>query len=177
MQYVIKELIAQMVYTLKADSAFDGFTVRRHAGEVNILMFQSPEYWRAMISHVPFVFVKYQGKIGTPMDALKGAWTHEVVFSAYVGTKSLSLESGTESAESAETVLAKIFDLWHGRAFYSQQTWASNIPVLSGTQITTSGFKQLRVLQENGGQDERLMIMLPEITIYETQYNARFLVY
>jgi hypothetical protein len=100
---------------------------------------------------------------------------HELEFTAYVGTK--SLKSKEEAIEEAEVYLAKIFDLWHGKMFYSQQTFASVIPILSGVQITTSGFNQQRSLLEAGGQDERLIMALPEITLFETKYNVRLLVY
>jgi len=174
MQYVIDDLIGQLIYTLKADSAFSSMTVDRHSGEVNILLFTNPAYWEGMLRVAPFVLVKYNGKIGTPVSAIKKVWMHELEFSAYVATKNLGDKN--TAAKEAEALLAKIFDLWHGRAFYSTKTLDTNIPLLGGVQITTSGFNQQRVLLEAGGQDERLVMALPEIILYETKYNARLLV-
>lgn len=176
MQYVIKDLIGQLIDTLRTDSVVKQIpTIRRHCGEVNILLFTNPTYWEGLIQKVPFIFVKYNGKIGTPVNTLKTVWMHELEFSAYVGTK--SLKDKESAIEEAEVYLAKIFDLWHGKMFYSTQSFATQVPVLSGTQITTSGFNQQRSLLEAGGQDELLIMALPEITLYETKYNARFLVH
>jgi len=173
MQYVVKDLIGQLVDTLKADSVFTDVAVARHVGEVNILLFQNPAYWEGMIKKIPFVLVKYNGRIGTPVDTSKTVYYHDLEFSAYVAAK--SLKSKEDATEEAEVYLARIFDLWHGRMFYAQQTWASNVPLLGGTQITTSGFNQQRSLVESGGQDERMIMTLPEITLYETKYTARLL--
>jgi len=176
MQYVIKDLIGQLIDTLRTDSVVKQIpTIRRHCGEVNILLFTNPTYWEGLIGKVPFIFVKYNGRTSAPMNTTKTAFLHEVEFSAYVGTK--SLKDKESAIEEAEVYLAKIFDLWHGKMFYSQQSFASVIPILSGVQITTSGFNQQRSLLQAGGQDERLIMALPEITLYETKYNARFLVH
>lgn len=168
-----------MTDTLKADSVFADVNVKRHAGEVNILMFNNPAYWQGLISLLPFVLVKYQGRTGVNVpNTIKTLYQHEVEFKAYVATTSTALESGNEAIASAEILLARIFDLWSGRMFYSTNSFASNILVLNSTnQITTAGFKQFRPLMESGGQDEKLVMMLPEITLYETRYNARLSVY
>ena len=176
MQYVIGDMINQMTATLKDDSVFSGMTVRRHAGEVNIMLFRDPTYWRDMLAVAPFVLVKYQGREAVRGDGDGGIWYHTLTFSAYVATRSEALKSGIESSEAAEILLAKMFDLWHGKMFLSNQTWAPGIPILSGTQITTTGFNQQQPLFESGGQDERLIMALPEITLYETKYNVRMVV-
>jgi hypothetical protein len=98
---------------------------------------------------------------------------HQLEFGLYVGTK--SLKNKDEATEEAEVYLAKIFDLLHGRMYNSQQTFADNIPRLSGIQITTTGFNQIQPLFEAGGQDERLIMALPEITLYETRYTVKLL--
>ena len=176
MQYVIKDLIGQLVDTLRTDSVVTQIpTIRRHCGEINRLLFTNPTYWEGLIQKLPFIFVKYNGRTSAPMNTIKTAFLHEVEFSAYVGTK--SLKDKESSIEEAEVYLAKIFDLWHGKMFYSTRTYAAEIPILSGVQITTSGFNQQRSLLQAGGQDERLIMALPEITLYETKYNARLLVY
>jgi hypothetical protein len=174
MQYVMKDLIGQLIDTLKADALFSDVSVARHCGEVNILMFQNPAYWETLTRKIPFVLIKYNGRIGTPVDTSKTIYYHDLEFGAYVGVR--SLKDKEDAVEEAEVYLAKIFDLWHGKMFYAQQTWASNISLLSGVQITTSGFNQQRSLVESGGADERLIIALPEMTLYETKYTARLLV-
>jgi hypothetical protein len=174
MQYVIKDLIGQLIDTLKKDSVFQSVQVARHCGEVNIMMFNNPEYWGGLVKKIPFVLIKYNGRMGTPLNTTKTAFMHEVEFGAYVGTK--SMKDKESAIEEAEVYLAKIFDLWHGKMFYGTKTWPTGISSLDGVQITTSGFNQHRMLIESGGQDERLIMALPEITLYETKYNARFLV-
>ena len=174
MQYVIKDLIGQLIDTLKKDALFQNVQIARHCGEVNIMMFNNPEYWGGLVKKIPFVLIKYNGRIGTPLNTVKSAFIHEVEFGAYVGTK--SMKDKELAIEEAEVYLAKIFDLWHGRMFYCQKTWVTEIPSLSGVQITTSGFNQQRSLVEAGGQDERLIMALPELTLFETKYNARLLV-
>ena len=178
MNYIINDLIGQLIDTLKADPIFaDPMTVSRHKGEVNLLMFNNPAYWEGLERKLPFVFIRYTGRnaVTGGKDVIGGIWTHELNFSAYVGTK--SEKSQDDAMQEAEIYLAAIFDDWHGRVFKSQQTWASNIPVLSGVQIATTGFKQMSPLFEAGGQDERLIFTLPEITIYETKYSTRLLAY
>jgi hypothetical protein len=173
MQYVIKDLIGQMIDTLKKDSLFKGVQVARHSGEVNIFLFNNPAYWEGLIKNLPFVLIKYQGRTAVSRDSEGSEWIHELSFSTYVGTT--STKNKEKATEEAEIYLAKIFDLWHGRVFYSDQTWASSIPVLSGVKITTTEFNQMRSLMEDGGQDERLVMTLPEIVLYETKYNVRLL--
>lgn len=170
MRYVIKDLIGQLIDTLKADSSLAAFTIARHCGEVNALMFNNPAYWAGMVKKLPFILIKYQGRTGTMDDSVAQLWYHQLEFSAYVGTQSVALEGKTESTEAAEVALAKIFDLWHGKMFFSNQT--TPLSVLSGTQITTTEFNQLTPIMESGGQDERLIFTLPEITLYETKYNV-----
>jgi hypothetical protein len=176
MQYVIKDLIGQMIDTLQKDSAFADVNVRRHVGEVNILMFQNPAYWSGMIEKIPFVLIKYNGRssVNQP-SARKNVWLHELEFGVYVGTKSMALDNKEEAGVEAEVLLAKIFDLWTGKMFYSTQTFASPITYMSGAQITTSGFNQFRCLEEAGGQCERLIMSLPEVVLYETKYTCRLL--
>ena len=175
MRYVTKDLINQMIDTLKADSMFADVTVKRHAGEVNPLLFTNPIYWQGVIAKIPFVLIKYQGRTAKVENSTRLLYSHVIDFCAYVATKSMELESGVKACEDAEVYLAKIFDLWHGKVFYSQQTWASNFVNLSGVQITTSEFREYTPLSESGGQDEKLIWTLPEITLYETHYNVKVL--
>lgn len=173
MQYIISELIGQMIDTLRTDSLFKGVTVARHSGEVNIFLFNNPAYWEGLTKNIPFVLIKYQGRNAIARDTIGSQWIHELSFSVYVATA--STKDKEKATEEAEVYLAKIFDLWHGRMFYSEQTFADNIPILSGKQITTDEFNQQRCLMEDGGQDERLIMTLPEIVLYETKYNVRLL--
>ncbi len=175
MRYATKDLINQMIDTLKADAVFADVNVARHTGEVNPLLFSNPVYWQGMIKKIPFVLIKYQGRVSQVLDSRRNLWTHTVDFCAYVATKSGEIESGVKSCEDAEVYLAKIFDLWHGNVFNSQQTWASNFTTLGGVQITTSEFKEFTPLSESGGTDEKLIWTLPEITLYETHYNVKLL--
>lgn len=174
MQYVIKDLMQQLIDSLKIDSVFTSVTVARHVGEVNPLLFTNPAYWEGLVQKIPFVLIRYKGRTATSRDSIGSIWFHELEFGTYVGTK--SLRSKEDAVEEADVYLARIFDLWHGRMFYSQQTFASVIPILAGTtQITTTGFNQQRALMEAGGQDERLIMALPEITLYETRYTVKML--
>lgn len=175
MRYATKDLMNQMIVTLQADSVFSGVTVKRHAGEVNPLLFTNPVYWRGVISKIPFVFVKYQGRTAKVENSTRLLYSHLVDFCVYVATKSMALESGVESCEEAETYLARIFDLWHGKVFNSQNTWAANFVPLAGTQITTAEFREFTPLSESGGTDEKLLWTMPEITVYETHYNVKVL--
>jgi hypothetical protein len=173
MNYIIKDLIGQMSDTLKADALFNGVTIARHVGEVNILLFQNPAYWEGLVQKIPFVLTRYRGRTLISRSSTGEMCVYELEFDSYIGSKSLRTKD--EAVEEAETYMAKIFDLWHGRMFYSQKTYADVIPILTGTQITTAGFNQQRSLMAAGGQDERLVIALPEITLYEIRYTARLI--
>lgn len=175
MNYVTSDLMNQMLDTLRANDLFKGVTVARHSGEVNILMFTNPAYHEGLIKKLPFVLLKYAGREAIKRDSPLNLWEHDITFTAYVGAKSLKLKD--DATEECETYLAKIFDLWNTKYFYSQQSWATGAGILSGTQITTTGFRQLSPLMEAGGQDETVIVTLPEITLYQTSYKVRMLAY
>ena len=169
MNYVLKDLIGQIVDTIQQDTLFKDVRVARHTGEVNPLLFTNPTYWEGLTQKIPFVLVRYISRIGST-DSSGSAWLHEIKFGIYVAT--VSLKSKDEAVEEAETYLAKIFDLLHGAVFYSQQSWAAGTKILSGVQITTSGFCQNQNLFEAQGEDEKLIMALPEITLFESRYTA-----
>jgi hypothetical protein len=173
MQYVIKDLIGQIIDTLQAESTFEGVQIARHSGEVNPLMFTNTEWYGGLIKKLPFVFIKYQGRTAISRDSVGSTWIHELTFSLYVGAH--SERHRDEATEEAEVYLAKIWDLLHGKKFYSNQTWVGPT-ALSGVKITTSGFNQQTPLLEAGGQDEKLIVTNPDITLYETKYTVRLLV-
>jgi hypothetical protein len=115
--------------------------------------------------------VRYNGRVAISRDARGEINNHELMFTLYVGAQ--SLRATQESQRSCYSMLRYIYDSLHGHWPLSNQSYAASLPILSGTKITTANFRAFSPLLESGGDDERLVVELPKISIYSTNYKIQ----
>ncbi len=175
MRYNVSDIEDQIMATLKADGSLAGVQIQTHAGEISVRTFTEPSLLEGFIALLPFIFVQYQGRVGG--ESLKGfkptsdktVYFHEIRFRLYVGAESLR---ATQEAQrlSAYPMLAAIYDDLHGKLPYADIV--ANYPnaKLSGAKITTTGFNPGTPLMEAGGADEKLVVILPHLVVYQTDY-------
>ena len=171
MNYYIPDIESQIISTLRANSNLDNVdTIATHAGEINAQLFLDPQYWEGLIPKLPFIYIRYAGRTAFRIDDMSLAWRHQIQFQLYVGAS--SLRTRQESQQSCYSMLGSIFDALAGYWPYSTaQVFPAGVQVLSGTQITTANFEALTPMEEAGGQDEKLLIQLPKVSVYSTSYN------
>jgi hypothetical protein len=179
MRYKISEIEDQIIATLKADSTLS--TVQKidtYAGQVAAQMFLNPEYMQGFVKLLPFILVSYQGRTSQKIDrdASGNVYIHTLTFRIFAGTT--SLRSTKEAARGAYDLLASIFDGLHGKILKSTPQTLGGIAsdttrILSGTAITTSEFNPQSPLFEAGGQDESIVVNLPGIVVYKSDFTIR----
>lgn len=176
MRYSVAEIEDQIIATLQADTAnFSDVMVHTFAGQVNSQMFFNPEYMQGFVAILPFCLVSYQGRIGSKSDRDSSGKTyiHTLTFRIFTGAK--ALRKTQEAVRSAYDMLAAIFDDLHAKIpKMSSQALPAYTP-LSGTAITTSEFTPLGPLYEAGGTDETIIVNLPGIVVYKSDFSIRLL--
>jgi hypothetical protein len=172
MRYRIQDIEDQIIATLQADTAnMTGVQIKSHAGEVNARTFLDPSMLEGFVTQLPFVFIQYQGKRATLSDTVRGMYVHELRFRLYVGAQSLRVQQ--EAQRSCYAILGAVYDDLHGKKPNSAASQLSVLPALSGNPITTDGFNPQTPLMEAGGEDEKLIVNLPQIKVYYTDYVIR----
>lgn len=176
MRYSVADIEDQIVATLKADTTnFMGVNVDTLAGQVNPQMFFNPEYMQGFIRALPFAYVSYQGRTSTKADRDSSGRTyiHTLTFRVFVGAKSARAVS-QEAVRDCYTMLAAVYDDLIGFVPYSSpQKLTGYSDVLSGKPITTSEFNPQTPFYEAGVSDESLVVNLPAIVVYKSDYSIR----
>lgn len=150
------------------------FECNTYAGDLSSNLFMLPEFQEGLIKRLPFVFVQYLGRTTAAKDHTSSLqyYEHILTFRLYVGAK--SLRTGQEAARGAYDLLAIVYDRLHGKVPYmSSGQVFPNLPALEGVPITTSQFNPLTVLAETGGADEKLVVNLPSIKVYQTDFRLK----
>lgn len=176
MNYDISDLENQIIATLQANTDLSGVKVRTHAGEINAQAFDfmNKQMLEGFIHLLPFAYVQYAGRNAEKMSEDWSEWNHILRFRIYIGAK--SLRERVEAQHSAYDILAAVYDSLHGRfPLASAQSLAPEVLQLSGTQITTTDFNALSPLWETAGESERLIVNIPSIVVYYTDYSIRLL--
>ena len=183
--YNIEDIEAQILstlagFTLDQDQLDNGVLggetglanarVATHVGEIDARTFLDPETQEGFIKILPFALVQYQGRTVVERFDAAQRYVHRVTFRIFCGAK--SLRKKREAQLSAYVMLRQVYDLLHGRWAYSNQPLDVNLPTLSGTKITTTGFNTRSPLLCGTGQDERLIAVLPQIVVYRTDYTV-----
>jgi len=177
MRYKISELEDQLIATLRADTTnFPASEVRidTYAGQIDSRMFTDPAYMQGFVQLLPFVLISYQGRATRERgdrDSAAQTYIHTVYFRVFVGSK--SLRTTQEAARGCYDLMAGVYDDLHGRVPLSTPQQMPNLPRLSGTTITTSEFNCVGPVFEAGGRDESLVINLPGIVVYQSDYSLR----
>jgi phage gp37-like protein len=176
MRYKVSEIEDQIIATLEADTTnFSSVAVDTYAGQVSPEMFFDPEYMQGFVRLLPFCYVSYQGRVGEKAnrDSSGKTYIHTLTFRIFTGAK--SLRKTEEAVRSAYDMLAACFDDLHGKVPYMTSQLLPGYTAMSGTAISTSEFNPLSPLYETGGQDEILIVNLPGIVIFQSDYAIRLL--
>ena len=82
----------------------------------------------------------------------------------------------TKAQRNAYDMLSAVYDSLHGKfPKASAQSLAPEVNQLDGTTITTANFNALSPLYETAGESERLIVNIPSIVVYYTDYSIRLL--
>lgn len=175
MRYKVSDIEDQIIATLRADTTnFANVMIDTYAGQINPRMFIDPEYMQGFTKLLPFALVSYKGRTGAAdRDSSGQTYIHTLIFRLFVGAQ--SARSTQEAVRNSYDMLAGVFDDLHGKVPKMSSQKLSTLTALSGTPITTSEFNPMSPLLEAGGQDETLVINLPGIVVYQTDYSIRLL--
>ncbi len=172
MRYSVAEIEDQLITTLRT-ALGTGVQVKTHAGDVSFRTFQDPTLLEGFIHQAPFVYVQYQGKEMTDRDTnFLVAW-HRIRFRFYVGAQ--SLRTGQDRQRAAYDILATLYDTIHGRWPTPSTIIEASLPRLSGDPTTQGEFNPKTPLVEAGGRDEALIVNLPQIAVYQTDYTVELM--
>lgn len=174
MDYRVEDIEDQIIATLQAQANLNDVEIVSHAGEVNINLFLDPQYYEGLVKRLPFIFVRYSGReaLGQGNRSSTGVINNHILeFTLYIGAK--SLRSKQESQRACYGMLRETYDALVGKYPNSNQSLASTIAILNGNKITTTNFRALSGMLESGGKDERLVIELPRIAVYQTSYKIQ----
>ncbi len=174
MRYNIEDIEDQLIATLQADAAlYPSCQVKTHAGDVNAQLFMNPALMEGFITQLPFVFIQYQGKELAGKDAQAMLNIHTLRFRLYIGAQSLRAKQ--ESQRSAYSMLRLVYDDLHGKWPKGTYDGSTLHTLLEGTSIATTGFTPQGPVMEAGGRDEMLIVNLPQIVVYQTDYTIKLL--
>lgn len=175
MRYKVSEIEDQIIATLQADTTnFASIMVASHTGQVSAQMFFNPEYMQDVVKRLPFALVTYQGRTSSKSDRDSSGkiYIHTLMWRIYVGAS--NLRGTKEGARGCYDILAAIFDDLHGKVpvTSSPQQLPGYTP-LSGTALTSTGHTILGPFFEAGGSDEQLVVNIPGVVVYRTDYSVR----
>lgn len=172
MRYDISLLEDQIVYHLQQETNLDDVNIATHAGQITALYFQDAYLKEGLMKNLPFIFVQYQGKSVVDKDSTMGLDIHEVKFRFFIASQ--SLRATREAQLGSYDILAYLYDNLHGRYFnYTGNTY--NFPLLTAPIMTVAEMNQQMPLTESDGQIEQLIVNLPDIVVYQTDYVCRML--
>jgi len=175
MRYKVSDIEDQIIATLRADTTnFSDVMVDTFAGQVSSQMFMNPEYMQGFIKLLPFCLVSYQGRVGTKSDRDSSGllYVHTLTYRLYTGAQ--SLRSSQESVRSSYAMMAACFDDLHGKIPLMASGQAMpGLTALSGTPISVTEFTPLSPLMETGGKDEGIIVNLPGIVVYASDFSIR----
>ena len=176
MRYKVSELEDQIIATLQADTAnFSNTLVDSFAGQINSQMFFNPEMMQGFVQLLPFALVSYQGRIGakSDRDSAGRLYIHTLTFRIYIGAE--SARATKEAARNCYDMLAACYDDLHGKVPLTSPQQMATMTALSGSALTSLEVNPQGPLLETGGTDEALVVNLPAIVVYRTDFSIRML--
>ena len=174
MRYKIAEIEDQILATLEADTAnFSGVQVETFAGELNEQMFLDPEYMQGVIRLLPFTFVSYKGRTSKARDSSGRTWIHTLRFSIFTGAK--SFRQTQEASRNCYDMLSATFDALNAKVLKTDPQQLATYTAMSGTALTSSGVNVISPFHESGGDDEGLIVAMPAIVVYQSDYLVEML--
>lgn len=172
MRYDLREIEEQILSTLQNNPNMGGVNIRTHAGDLNPSAFYDEQTLEGLTNLLPFVFVQYSGRVRNVKSSTWQQLSHVLRFSLYVGAESLSEKRMAQL--NCYAMLASVFDSLNARYPKSSQPLAPDTPLLDGDAIQTD-FTALSPLREADGENERLLVNLPSIACYQTDYQIEVL--
>lgn len=177
MRYKVAEIEDQILATILADTSnFSGLkTLQTFAGQVSAQMFNNPEWMQGFIALLPFVLVSYQGRTSTKADWDSSGKTrlHLIKFRIYTGAQ--SGRTTKEAVRGAYDMLGAVFDDLHAKVPVTSAQQLPGYTPLSGTALTSSGVRVLGPLYSNEGNDETLVVNIPGIVVYSSDFFLKML--
>ena len=173
MRYKISEIEDQIIATLQADTTnFSEVRVLPFAGQVNPQMFFNPEYMEGAVQLLPFTLVSYQGRTNVKDKRSSDGKTrlHKLRFRLYNGA--LSGRETKEAVRSCYNMMAACFDDLQSKVPVTSPQQLACYTALSGTALTSTGSTILGPLTSVEGDDEVLVVNLPEIVVYASDYTV-----
>lgn len=153
------------------------FEAATYAGDLNANLFMIPEFHQGLVHRLPLIFVQYLGRATTKPDhdSVHGIYQHILTFRLYIGTE--NQRSGQEASRAAYDMLADVYDRLHGKVpVMASSQKLPGLTVLEGVPInmtTYPSFNPLTPLVETGGADERLVVNLPDIKVFSTDFKIK----
>jgi len=176
MRYSVAQIEDQLIATIREDTTnFGGINlIDTLAGEVNpqMLLF-NPEMMQGFIKLLPFVLVSYRGRAGQKFDRDSSGkiYAHTLTFRFFTGAQ--SVRRTQEAVRNNYDMMAALYDDIHGRVPACTPQQLSGYTALGGIPITIPEFNPLGPFYESGGQDESLVINLPGIVVYKSDFSVR----
>jgi len=175
MRYSLSDIENQIIKTLQNNTTLQDISprIRTHTGDINPIFFANPAYMEGFVAQLPFIFIQYQGraKIKTG-NSTKQTFNWRLRFRIYVGAT--SLREKREAQLSAYQMLSLVYDSIHGKMPKSVANSGWSIALLDGDVIQTA-FTALSPLEAPEGENERLLVNLPEIVVYQSDYTVECL--
>lgn len=168
MRYNLREIEEQIISTLQANTALNGTNIRTHAGDLNPSTFYNEQSLEGLTMLLPFIFIQYTGRRPNVHSGDWVTYSHIVKFRLYVGSQSLNDKRYAQL--NCYDMLASVYDSLHGKFPLSLQPLAEDTPVMDGDKIQTD-FTALSPMRGMEGDNERLLVNLPSIAVYSTDYQ------
>lgn len=173
MNYHTEDIEGQLIATLEANTDLsDVKMIDTHAGEITEQTFRVPEMAET-IPRPPFIFVQYQGRRSELKDSRGSVWLHYLTWRLFIGATSLKDKRSPQLT--AYAMLRAVYDSLHGKVCKSTPQTLATLTTLNGTAITTTNFNQHQPFFEVRGDDERLLVNMPAIVVYSSDWSASFL--
>ena len=171
--YRVEDIEDQIIATLQLDDALNTVDIRTHAGEINAGTFLNEITIEEIRQSIPFILIQYQGREWMNADETRQVNRFRLKYRIYVGASSMRTKQ--EGQRSAYGILGAIYDDIQGSVPYSVPQKLEGITgvtgkILAGIAITDVDFSPMTVLRIAPGQDERIMVNMPDLVVYSTDY-------
>lgn len=174
MRYDLSALEEQIIKTMQNSTGLQDISprIQTHVGDINPIFFAKPENQEGFVNQLPFIYVQYQGRTKIMSDSTKQTYNWRLRFRIYTGASSLNEKRDAQL--SAYQMLSLEYDAIHGKTpkCTANAGWA--IPLLDGDTIQTP-FTALSPLEAPEGENERLLVNLPKIVVYQSDYTLSVL--
>ena len=177
MRYFVEDIEDQLIATLKAAPGVTDAVQIDVNTEVRPALFTQQSYIDNVLPKPPFIFIEYRGKStdDKSRDTAGQVYEHTLRFRFYIGGQSLRSKKDIQRQNwGAYQLLRLVYDNIHGKQPLPE-TLSSVIPNLSGVDSTATEFNCLSPFLEAGGTDETILVNLPSILVYATDYTVRLL--